>query len=397
MKNYILEELNRIKYLFDYQKGVIISEQQTQDTKNEKTMGKYQVKGKVTPTTTSETIKVIFTKKADFEVGESDPSGFILSFVTEILNKLKEQNPDNKPLKLDSIKITAGASNVWGKKTYYDVENDYVTPNPNPKPKTDTGYDSNVTLSTTRAQNFWVSLKSAISGRTEPPMISISETIAPTFKTLVVNTNGVKDKINMKNNPKANPGQFVSLDMNFSYTKETTTYKYDNSLGYGPVTTSTYWCDGSDGAGNYSPFVKACYDSSGNPQTPSEKPADAGANTVQLSKQALDKGVKPGDVKHDFITKYILKFKGGEGTWTFGWKNQKIVSIYKTSTDIGKDPKTGLSQVKPGSQVEILSHTKKDDLLKELETAMNFPKFSGGEITKDTWRKSYDWYVKPYL
>lgn len=390
MKNVtISEELNRIKFLLNYKKGKVISEQ---TTTNPNTMGKYKTGQSVTSKTTTETIKVAFTKKADYEVNKSDPSKFINSFITEIYNKIKEQNPDNKPLKLDSITITAGSSNVWGKKTYYDVENDYVTPNQNPKPSTDTGYDNNINLSNTRAQNFWNSLKSLILAKTELPKIEILDTMTPTFKSLVVNTNGVNDAVNMKNNPTANPGQFVSLNMDFSYVKTTVEPVYENTFGYSPVTTSTYWCDGTDGAGNWRPFTGGC---ATNRVIQTPKNVTGGMNDKIPSSEASKRGANKNNPLHNFITRYQLLFNNQKATWDFKWGGGKITSIVKkdVSGNIGVDPITGKPQVTK-VMGEIIGNS---ELMTELKNAMNFPKYEGGKITDKSFRQSFDFYVQPYL
>jgi len=389
MKNLtISEELNRIKFLLNYEKGKVISEQ---TTTNPNTMGKYKTGQSVTNKTTTETIKVAFTKKADYELNQSDPSKFINEFIVEIFNKIKEKNPDNKPLKLDSITITSGSSNVWGKKTHYDVENDYVTPNQNPKPSTDSGYVNNVKLSNSRAQNFWNYLKSLISKRVEPPKIEILDSMTPTFKSLVVNTNGFDDAINMKKNPTANPGQFVSLSMDFSYVKTTVEPVYENTFGYSPVSTSTYWCDGTDGAGNWRPFTGGCATNK-ILQTPKE--VTGGINDTPPKPYAVKRGANKDNPLHNFITRYQLLFNNQSATWEFKWGNGKIISIVKkdVSGSIGVDPITGNPQVVKGGG-EIIGN---EILMTELKNAMNFPKYEGGEITDKSFRQSFDFYVQPY-
>jgi hypothetical protein len=83
------------------------------------------------------------------------------------------------------------------------------------------------------------------------------------------------------------------------------------------------------------------------------------------------------------------------GIWEFFWQDFKITTISRT-------PKKGLdwiaSKVKdvkgvsPGAIKNILSDTNSKFYIQELLVCMNLKK-SGG----DAYRKSFDYYVKPYI
>jgi hypothetical protein len=295
------EELLKIKYLFDYKKGVVISEQNVQNSSklgasSSVVGGKKVVKGK--------TAKVSFSKEAKYPTDSDDPKSFINDFYTEILNKLKQQNPENIPVSVIRCTISAGASNSYQNNNLKGVVNPQITNKDwtnynldNSRIKSnnkfvnvdkDKGYKYNLELSSRRANRFWTDLKSIFVSGKETNNVSISDSLVPKFNSYVVDTAGYDD--DDKNRPSnLKPGQFVGVDFEFSYSTQDV-IQPQIKFAIGISSTSTWWCDGSDGAGvmagqDYA--LRNCY-KDGALQTPDSLASGAIENTANPKKSHLE-------------------------------------------------------------------------------------------------------------
>jgi len=197
-------------------KKIIITESQlkTLVRKNEILLNEQ----KTTTKTTSE-VKISFNFKAAYAVNSSDPTPFLADFTKTLLEKINsaEEGPlmlKSGEMTLFSGTFTAGASNTWlGKATPYDKENNYaVAPKQNLE---DPLYKKNVELALKRAQAF----RPALFNFLKQNKISDSDTAKVAFKTIVLNTGGVKDESRDKTKY-PNPGQFMTVTLVFKYKRD---------------------------------------------------------------------------------------------------------------------------------------------------------------------------------
>jgi hypothetical protein len=201
-------------------KKIIITESQlkTLVRKNEILLNEQ----KTTTKTTSE-VKISFNFKAAYAVNSSDPTPFLADFTKTLLEKINsaEEGPlmlKSGEMTLFSGTFTAGASNTWlGKATPYDKENNYAVA-PKEQNFEDPLYKKNVELALKRAQAF----RPALFNFLKQNKISDSDTAKVAFKTIVLNTGGVKDESRDKTKY-ANPGQFMTVTLVFKYKRDMTT------------------------------------------------------------------------------------------------------------------------------------------------------------------------------
>lgn len=173
--------------------------------------------------TTPIEVKVSFNFKAAYPVNSSDPTPFLADFTKTLLEKIN--STPNGPAMLKSGEMTlsngtftAGASNTWlGKPTPYDKENNYAVA-PKGQNLEDPLYKKNVELALKRAQAF----RPALFNFLKQNKISDSDAAKVAFKTIVLNTGGVKDE-SRDVSKYANPGQFMSVTLVFKYKKDMTT------------------------------------------------------------------------------------------------------------------------------------------------------------------------------
>lgn len=198
-------------------KKIIITESQlkTLVRKNEILLNEQ----KTTTKTTSE-VKISFNFKASYAVNSSDPTPFLADFTKTLLEKINSVPEGPLMLKsgemtLFSGTFTAGASNTWlGKVTPYDKENNYAVASKEQNFE-DPLYKKNVELALKRAQAF----RPALFNFLKQNKISDSDTAKVAFKTIVLNTGGVKDESRDKTKY-PNPGQFMTVTLVFKYKRD---------------------------------------------------------------------------------------------------------------------------------------------------------------------------------
>jgi hypothetical protein len=413
----IINELNRMKYLFNYEKGKVISEQRT-ETVNKNT----EIQGKNKITTENKTIKFNKTFTAEYATGSDDPIKFIESAYNDIITEIKKQNPTNQPITLTSILVTGTASNSWGNKaTSFDLSNDRKTYNKPTNP--DSNYNKNADLSNRRSNTFLKQLQEKLISTTEPK-ITISQNLKPEIKSYVVDTGGVNDPIAItKTNPLTNEkylaGQTISVNLNFVFSEQTQKIEPSENVTnflkqY--YRTSTYWCNGVDGTTNWNSDTSKQSSLSCFSRDENKKPIWKTPTTVETE----NKNIPPSDKKYDninnnFITMFqvtskppIIPDKGpnkgsvkfsviGTATWYFYWEGGKINKIVKKGDNFKMYNLEDEKYVESGGG-EVLGN---DKLMSELKAALNIPKVgTDGKFSPfnpDGYRKSYDMFVEPYL
>jgi len=200
MKETLKEELNQIKYLFDYKKGVVISEQETTPVAT-------------TPTTQQTTTpeaqggdgcQQVEIKSPSFSNAQADHTKFVEPMTTK-LNELISQNPAFKGGTITKMEIIGGASNVdGGKVTSFSLTNDYTPVEP--KNTSGTGYQNNIKYATKRGELAKTTLLPILTGADYGLKIGFDPVVTPA----VIDTGGVQDS---NTNRKPNPGQIVIIRM----------------------------------------------------------------------------------------------------------------------------------------------------------------------------------------
>jgi hypothetical protein len=421
----INEELNRIKYLFGYEKGKVISEQRTETISTDVTT---QGKNKISTTTKKINFEKVFT--AEYATESSDPSLFIDKAYNDIIAEIKKQNPTNAPLMLTNILVTGTASNRWAKQpTSFNLSNDRknqtYTPVPNTKTPNDAGYKSNLNLAKQRADKFSTDIQQRLVSTTEPK-ITFSPSLKPETNSFVVDTKGLNDpEMKQKYGNQYSPGQTISIKLNFEFVEKSEKVEVSGSeinfiKQY--YRTSTWWCNGVDGSAEFNDAAnqqsaKSCFtrvngkpvwetpasvDANNKNQPPKEKNRDNIYNNFITMYQLLS---KPPVIKDTSIPdpKNPVKFSViGGAKWFFYWKGGKISKITK---EVGVSDVKYFKMYNPETEKyvetgggEVLGN---EGLMAELKAALNIPKVgTNGKLTPfnpDGYRKSYDMFVAPYL
>lgn len=189
MKQNIKEELNYMKYLFGYKKGVVISEQVTSPN-TQGGDGCVELPQIISPS---------------FANSQADHT----KFVTPVLDELKKAIANNPALKggtITKMEIIGGASNVdGGKVTSFSLTNDYTPVEP--KNTNDTGYQNNIGYATKRGELAKTTLLPILTGADYGLKIDSNQVVVTPA---VIDTGGVQDT-NSKRKP--NPGQIVIIKM----------------------------------------------------------------------------------------------------------------------------------------------------------------------------------------
>lgn len=211
--------------------------------------------------TTPIEVKVTFNFKAAYPVNSSDPTPFLADFAKTLLEKINATPDGPAMLKsgemtLSNGTFTAGASNTWlGKVTPYDRENNYMVA-PKGQNYEDPLYKKNVDLAMARAQAF----RPALFNFLKQNKISDSDMAKVAYKTMVMNTGGVKDETR-DTTKYPNPGQFMSVSLVFKYKKDMTTattgttitstkeIKTYTDIKKSMVLTGSYYCNGKNSVG----------------------------------------------------------------------------------------------------------------------------------------------------
>lgn len=420
------EELNRILFLTNYRKGVIISEQDEKFLLEDNgliTTTATTKDGNTTTTTVKDVLNISKSFAASYDAGKDDPVKFLENAYNQIIQEVNEKNPGKLPLQIVSVNVLGTASNVWlknsttfnGKKmpinwTHYDYEADFVTKNNNVDIN-DQGYKNNIDLAKRRANKFWESLKQKFVSKQDPPTITMTQNLTPVFSAKVINSGG-------KESTKA---QTIQITMNFKYENtKIYTMTETNTITEDKYGTSTHWCDGTDGANQDTDLgatisKRQCYQKNDKGQlvwaTPNELGEGAKTNDSATSKAIRDKKdqkyiekIKASTkLQHHFITRFQIFSKPVDptkplGTWDFYWKDGKIYKIARSV--YGKTIPTilkGVVDTKEGAVADIIND---DTYMKELLYCMNIGKVqtSGKEGTQEqVTRQSFNVYVEPYL
>lgn len=485
----IKEELNRIKFLYQYKKGKIISEQkvilnedppvkgQTQSKVPNKTVqnpddgNKPKINAKYTvPSSTviSQEPTVKFSpnyakvkthSQATYTVGDDSPTTFLNKVYESVITKLLQDDANNKVgdkaktvvsgVTITYIKIKGTASNQYGKNsitigtdkmptgwTCFDLGNDFKTKAPalvESAKSTDPGYKSNVTLSKNRADKFWISFQNKLKNE-KRLKVDVQPGLIPVIENFVIDTGGMIDE-SRDDSVYKNPGQTVSLDINFTYGKVTTKYNPNPVPGWAnEASTSTYWCDSSDGTGKVNEEAKKlispnCMFNTRFFQVPSNPTGQLwGLNKGQGRKDEnqIKAEFNPNGVEGlnnllklygnerkygknfegttvdlgYFSTQYDLFQKESKGTWKYFWNNGKIVQISKNVT-------ADFVETRPdGSKVVLVKKETKDNILgdpalmDEFKGAINFcpanKEGTGFDFTK-CHKNAVDSYLKMYF
>jgi hypothetical protein len=326
-------------------------------------------------------VKVVYRFKAAYEVGQSDPASFVTDFAKGLIGKINEA-PNGKEMlssgtmTLYSGTFTAGASNVWlGKPTAFDTSNNYLPKAPvNP----DELYQKNVNLSLKRGQQFRTILFNTLKGQ----RINDSEAAKVTFKSMVLDTGGVKDE-QRDASKYPNPGQFIQVNLVFRYAKDiqtpgvTTSEVITNTKEITKLTdikkymilTGSYYCNGKNSEGTPSgqpEMVKAM----------NENCAGVGGVKPENSKYSMAFEIKWNtNVMKDPYTVPILR-------WMFHFNQQG--KIDKITRYVYNKEYIFLRQHVPQSTVSL------DD--KEMKYYMGI---KAGQ--PDTGGPFYEKFIKPYI
>jgi hypothetical protein len=196
MKQNINEELNYMKYLLGYKKGVVISEQETTPAAE--------------PATTQQGGDGCqeFTSVGRFAEQSADGGQQeIQTLINDIISKPEFKNGGT----ITSIKITGGASNVEkSEQTSWDLDNNY---NENPDTKINRGpkYNANIGYATKRANT---AQEPVIKGLAASG-INLAAGVTPVIEAKVIYTYGTSDSSNATKikSGEVKPGQVVIVKL----------------------------------------------------------------------------------------------------------------------------------------------------------------------------------------
>ena len=248
----ILEELYRMKYLFGYKKGKVISEQSSIGG-NMMLITENPKQDPIKVTITKQEFNLDYNGELYFAYGNPTPSKQDITNILNGINAEIQKNPElsqklkNKSFFLRKIQITSGASNSTKKNgkdaaTPYDVENDRVTKSKETPSGPD--YEAQKNLAIKRGENVANQVKDGLIKL--GVQLDNNYTVYPTG--VVVNTNGLPDDLAVNQN--LNRGQFCGIKFYFGYSQTNKLEEYP-----GPLfttyswTTGTYTCNGVNGAG----------------------------------------------------------------------------------------------------------------------------------------------------
>jgi hypothetical protein len=199
MKQNINEELNYMKYLFGYKKGVVISEQETTPE---------APATPATPTQQGGDGCQEFTSVGRFAEKSADGGQQeIQTLINDIISKPEFKNGAT----ITSMKIIGGASNVEkGEQTSWDLDNNY---NENPDTKINRGpkYNANVGYATKRANT---AQEPVIKGLAASG-INLGAGVTPVIEAKVIYTYGTSDSSNATKikSGEVKPGQVVIVKL----------------------------------------------------------------------------------------------------------------------------------------------------------------------------------------
>jgi hypothetical protein len=202
----INEELNYMKYLFGYQKGVVISEQTT-PTSDTPMQPQAQGTPASDPTQGGDGCQE-FTSVGRFSEKSADGGQTELqTLINDIISKPEFKNGGT----ITSMKIIGGASNVEkGEQTSWDLDNNY---NENPDTKINRGpkYNANIGYATKRANT---AQEPVINGLAASG-INLAAGVTPVIEAKVIYTYGTSDSSNATKikSGEVKPGQVVIVKL----------------------------------------------------------------------------------------------------------------------------------------------------------------------------------------
>jgi hypothetical protein len=369
----IKEELLRIQYLVNYEKGKVISEQKTTTVTKQGVEG-----GTKTTETTTQSISIPYSQDVVYSTGSNTltPESY-KSFTEGILTSINS-NPESKKMledkniKLTNISVMGSASNSWGNKaTGYDLENDRTTKNP--KTPNDNGYRNNLNLAKQRADILLPQLTTYL----KSIGVSVDDSVPKVTSSVVINTSGFTD--NSPNRPaNLRPGQFISVNLTFNYiktdVKETVIpKKYDPKY----IIQGSYFCNSKNGAGEFASNVTPlrCKDSGGKFQTPDTKNLGNYIAIYEI-KYSQKLSTDLAKEKERFSTEVYPKIR-----WNFYWENGKINKI-----SLEKNNKVFKENIKDS-----------EGDLNELKKFMNLSKYSPDTGQYSKGNDSFESLVSNYL
>jgi hypothetical protein len=367
----IKEELLRIQYLVNYEKGKVISEQKTTTVTKQGVEG-----GTKTTETTTQSISIPYSQDVVYSTGSNTltPESY-KSFTEGILTSINS-NPESKKMledkniKLTNISVMGSASNSWGNKsTGYDLENDRTTKNP--KTPNDNGYRNNLNLAKQRADIFLPQLTTYL----KSIGVSVDDSVPKVTSSVVINTSGFTD--NSPNRPaNLRPGQFISVNLTFNYIKTDVKETFEPRFDPKYIVQGSYFCNSKNGAGQLSSNVTPlrCKDGTGKFQTPDKNYG----NYIAIYE------IKYNDILSTDLAKKKKQFSTEVYPairWNFYWEGGKIgrisleINNKETNKNLEKNP-AGLEQLK---------------------TYMNLPKYSPDTGSYSKGNNSFELLVSNYL
>jgi hypothetical protein len=348
MKQNINEELNYIKYLFGYKKGVVISEQETTPTIQQGGDG----------------CELVEIKSPSFSNQQADHTKFVEPMTTK-LNELITKNPAFKNGTITKMEIIGGASNVdGGVATSFSLTNDYLSVEPTDA--NSTGYKNNIGYARKRGELAKTTLLPILTGADYGLKIDFDPVVTPA----VIDTGGRQDS-NSKRKP--NPGQIVIIRMTVCPTQQQggakekegkiTKLSEVTSIDQIPkefILTGSYYCNGKNSRGQ-----------GGNP------------NTWQPQCQNLGSDQDKNQRIASWEIKFPPNFAGNPETvpvtrWNFIWNGSQIGDITSTNFD----------KISQDDQVVLANLYQKQSTVETLKSMMRIA--SGGADT------FWDKWVGPY-
>ena len=209
MKQNINEELNYIKYLLGYQKGVVISEQTT-PASDTPTQPQAQGTPASEPTQGGDGC-IPLTISGKFNPKKSDSTEYLTNIISQLDAQIKSK-PEFQGGSVTSIRIIGGASNVDnGIKSDFTLNNDYTPSGTTPKQTKE--FQNNMGYAQTRID----ASKQPILD--ELKKVGLTVIVEPTTEAHVIDTGGTSDsKRNSGTHP--NPGQVVIIQMTICPVKD---------------------------------------------------------------------------------------------------------------------------------------------------------------------------------
>lgn len=205
-----------------------------------------------------EEVTLSATKKSTYPPGSSDPSEFIDTFVTDIINQINGNTEakkmyDSGKMMISKFTVAAGSSNNWnGVTTSYSLDNSakgYSTPATVPvvvdTDKNLALYNKNLALAKKRGETFYTTFIAKLAEKN----IKVSNSVGKKISTFVVNTGGkLDDDRDVNLHPQ--PGQYIGSSITVGYENDVQKFNKDittiDKVTKDFVLTGSYYCNGSN-------------------------------------------------------------------------------------------------------------------------------------------------------